>query len=316
MSSELVPLEAAPSVPAIAATDVLSAFLSGRKPTTVRAYASDLDHFSRWMDVRPSGAAVARLLSLTGGQANALVLAYKNDMLGLGLATATVGRRLAALRSVTKLARTLGQIPWTIEIESPRVEPRRDVRGPDRDERKRVFRAMRDAGDDPRARRDRAIVALLFGLGLRRGEVVALDLADVDFRARTVRVLGKGRAEKETLTMPAEVAKHLGEWALVRGNWPGPLFVRTDRGESTERLTGEGLARAVARLGDAAKLDRKLRPHGFRHSAITLLRSGGKTDRDTMAFSRHVRADTLRLYDDTAREAQGKMAGDVARELK
>ena len=261
-----------------------------------------------------AAAALQHLTLLSGGEANAVVLAYRHAMEAEDLASATINRRLAALRSVTKLARTLGQITWAVEIDGLKNERRRDVRGPDTGERKRIFKAMK-VGDTPLAIRDRAAVALLFGLGLRRSEVLGLDLADVDFRGRSVRVLRKGRREKVALSLPAEVARYLGEWALARGSEPGPLFTRTDRPGSLDRLSGEGLARAVARLGEAAKLDRRLTPHQFRHAAVTKIRSGGINDRDAIAFSGHATAKTLELYDDTAREAQGKVAGMVSKEL-
>jgi integrase/recombinase XerC len=200
MTTELAPIPDRPALPdtgPVPARRLLDAWLTGRSPRTVRAYSQDLEDFRRFFAKLGSFASpLDTFLSMHPGRANEVVLDYKNSSLAAGLASATVARRLAALRSLVKLANTLGIVTWSIGIASPRVERRRDVRGPDEPERKRIFRVMKGLGDTPPARRDRAIVALLFGLGLRRAEVVSLDLADVDFRASTVRVLGKVKPEQ------------------------------------------------------------------------------------------------------------------------
>ena len=327
MGTELVTTEPDhASPPRLAGVDtaaIVEAWLTGRSPRTVRAYARDLDAFRSWLShACPAAPTLEAFFGLASGHANATALAYRSALLGAGLASATVARRLAALRSLCKLAYTLGRVAWVILISSPRAERRRDVRGPDQAERKRLFKYLRGSGDTPRAHRDRAIVALLFGLGLRRSEVTALDLEDLNFRDSEIRIRGKGQREKTTLTMPAEVARLVGRWALVRGDdqvvkagGSAPLFTRTDRPDSTDRLTGEGLARVVERLGKAAGLTKKLRPHAFRHASITKIRSSGITDRDAKSFSRHVRTETLELYDDRAQEAQARVASFVAKEL-
>ena len=101
--------------------DVIDAFLSGRKQTTRDAYDKDLRDFARTMGQPDARTAIGYLLSLTDhGQANAVVLSYKAKMIKRGLASATVARRLAALRSVVKLARTLGRVSWCSTSKAPR----------------------------------------------------------------------------------------------------------------------------------------------------------------------------------------------------
>src|SRR4051794_14430322 len=79
-------------------TDFLAAFLSGRKPTTIRAYQWDVGDFARFLGAGRPDAAVELLLGLSHGEANGLALAYRNAMVEKGLAPATINRRLAALR--------------------------------------------------------------------------------------------------------------------------------------------------------------------------------------------------------------------------
>jgi len=98
-----------PHLPAIGAVDLVEAFLAGRKPTTLDAYRRDLTDFARFVGAARPGPAVEALISGTAGQANALALGYRADLIGRGLASATIARRLAALRSMVKLARILGR---------------------------------------------------------------------------------------------------------------------------------------------------------------------------------------------------------------
>src|SRR5262249_57234802 len=82
---------------------------------------------------------------------------------------------------------------------------------------------------DAKAVRDRALLRLLFDLGLRRSEVVRLDVADLDRGGGTLAVLGKGRTAKVALTLPAPTPAALPAWLAVRGQGAGPLFRSLDR---------------------------------------------------------------------------------------
>jgi integrase/recombinase XerC len=304
------------AAPAVAPTPgLLEDFLAGRKPGTIAAYSKDLAHFARWLGAPAADQAVAELLHLDAGGANRICLNYRNAMTDAGLAAATVNRRLAALKSLVKVARMMGRVAWSVEVGGLKPEPRRDVRGPEADEFRKLWKSAKLAGDSPRARRDRAIVALLFGMALRRGEVVALDLVDLDFRESVALVARKGKREKTRRPIPAEVARALGDWVLVRGSDPGPLFTRTDRPGSDGRLSGEGVARVVARLGLAAKLPRKVRPHGLRHSAITSALAGGVTPVDARSFSGHSKIETVMVYHDELKDTARKVSSKVAKAL-
>ena len=172
---------------------LVAAFYSGRNERTLRAYRQDLEDFRRFAGTQSVGEVAHQLLACGHGEANALALAYKADLVGRELAAATVNRRLAALRSLVKLARTLGMVPWTLEVENVAAESYRDTRGPGRDGFNLLLDKL-DGRKDAKAVRDRALIRLLFDSGLRRGEVVSLDVEHVDLEARTVSVLGKARA--------------------------------------------------------------------------------------------------------------------------
>lgn len=310
-----------PVAPAITAEALKEEWLNGRKPTTRRAYAKDLEHFLAFARVKLHGvdATPDWFFRLGPAAANGLTLAYKNDQLARGLASATIARRLAAVRSLTKLARTLGLIAWDVTTAAPPPEERRDMSGPTDKDLAKLNRASK-AGDGPTARRDRAMFALLAGLGLRRAEVAALDLADVDFPRARVMVLGKGKREKVAIDLPDEVFAALSAWASVRGGAGGPFFHRTDRaapaGSAPARLSGESIRLAVGRLAKEAKVGTPVRPHGLRHSYATRMAAVGETIQAIAAGMRHSKIETTNRYLDTKKADARRLNARASKALK
>jgi integrase/recombinase XerC len=191
--------------------DLVSSFLRGRNQKTIEAYRKDLEDFRAFLGASSIDDASKILLSSGQGDANALALAYKTHLIERGLQAATVNRRLAALRSLVKLARTLGLTVYTLQVENMKSSPYRDTRGPGRSGYLAMLEVAKGA-KEPKAIRDVAILHLLYDLGLRRGEVVSLDLGDLDFTAGTLAILGKGRTQKEALTLPNETKKALARY--------------------------------------------------------------------------------------------------------
>jgi integrase/recombinase XerC len=87
-------------------------------------------------------------------------------------------RRLAALRSLVKLANTLGLVSWTLAVENVKAQAYRDTRGPGLEAYKAV-RAVAQAQPGTKGLGDVALLRLLRDLGLRRGEAVRLDVSDL-----------------------------------------------------------------------------------------------------------------------------------------
>jgi integrase/recombinase XerC len=336
MTTELVhvPQVAQPSsgphLPAARTADVLESWLAARNPNTVQGYRRDLAGFARWLGAPTPEAAIELFLSSGQAAANRIALAWKSNLVERGLASATIARRLAALRSMVKVARLIGRVSWSLDVEVPRIEPRRDMRGPDLVDVRLVWRAAA-AGDGPKERRDRCVLALLFDLGLRRAELCGIDLADVEPGPAgpvAVWIRGKGRSEKERLTLPGPTARALADWIELRGDRHGPLVHRLDRsirraeplGASTEpsteeiltRMSGESVRRIARRLGQAAGLARPLRPHGLRHSAATSALDSGRDVRQVRKFTRHRSLEMVLRYDDARRDVAGEIAKDLA----
>lgn len=299
----------AKQTPSAAVTaDLVAAFLAGRRPGTHRAYAGALRAFATWVGASGAQDALRAILGAPAGSAHAVVYRYRGWLLDRGLSTATVGLHLSALRAVVRLARAQGLVAWDLEVPGVRREPYRDTRGPGRRGVRALLAEVADP-TTPKGLRDRAIVRLLCDLALRRAEVTAIDVEDVDLVGATVAVLGKGRSGKVKLTLPDPTREALAAWLAVRGAESGPLFPNCARGGRGTRLTGTSLARIVRGLGAAAGIA-DLHPHQLRHAAITEALDQTRGDvRAVQRFSRHADPRTLLLYDDARRD----QAGDVAR---
>jgi integrase/recombinase XerC len=295
------------------ADELLAAFLAGRSDCTRRAYSQDLDDFRRFLGARKVSDAATALLSRGHGEANRVALAWKASLQERHLQAATINRRLAALRSLVQLARTLGIVPWALEVQNVRAESYRDTRGPGLSGVRLLLNEV-ERRRDKKALRDRAVLRLLYDLGLRRSEVVGLDVDDLDLDAGTVAILGKGRTQKAKLTLPEPTKEAIQKWLEARRMEPGPLFTNLDRARKGCRLTGTSLYRLVRRLGEQVGL--KVRPHGLRHTAITeackLAQAKGMGLEEVLDFSRHRDVKVLMVYRDRERDVQGQLATLVA----
>jgi integrase/recombinase XerC len=304
---------ATPAVPTPA--DLLELLLAGLKPQSREAYTRDLDALARFLRLPSAGPAAVMLLSLTRARANALASVWCSDMLERGLSPATVRRRYAAMCRVFKAGRRLGLTEVTPEAELPRTTPLRDTAGPGKRGWEQMLAVAKHeaqwvTGD---GLRNLAIILLLHDRGLRRGEVVALDWpADFDATKPAVAVLGKGKLEKEWLTVSDRAAAAVVEWATWHpggSDRTGPLFTRLDgASEGLQRLTGHAVNDLVKALARRAGLPRVCRAHGLRHQAVTEALDAGWSVRDAMAFSRHVDPKTVMLYDDRRKDVGGEIS--------
>ncbi len=214
------------------------------------------------------------------------------------------------MRSLVKLARTIGAVSWSLEVKNVKSESYRDTRGPGSDGFALLLTEVKSRNGE-KAVRDYAILRLLFDLGLRRGEVVSLDVEDVDLANGTVAVLGKGRTEKTRLTLPEQTKLALAAWLETHGSEPGPLFTNFHHAFKGGRLTGTSVYRIVRDLGRSVGVE--TRPHGVRHAAITEALNLTQGDvRAVQRFSRHRDIRTLNTYDDSRRDLGGDVAKKVA----
>lgn len=297
------------SLPTIVDSHLVADWLASKSKKTRDAYTGDLARFAAWAGEDGNDRAAARLLAAGSHGARHLVLTYRGELESRGLSPATINRALAALRSLVDLARDVGLVDWTLNVQSVKARAYRDTRGPAR----AAVKAIVEAATDESAR-DGALLRLIYGLGLRRSEAVELDVSHVDLARSVVMVRGKGNHDLAPLTMPAPVAAALRAWLEVHPSptADAPLFVSCDNRTRGARLSDRSVARVLAAACEAAGQAR-VAPHALRHAAITHALDATNGDvRKVRAFSRHSKIETLVTYDDNRRDGQGEIAGLVA----
>lgn len=276
-----------------------------RSAATRRAYKGDLVDF---FGCDPAPSVVREFVGLPPALIAQRLVVYREGMRARTLAPATINRRLAAIRSLLKMSYRLGlsQTDGRSLVDSEKTKAYRDTRGTDVDNLKRLL-ALPDRAT-LRGKRDYAILRLLCDNALRRAEVCALDVSDFHPAEKRLMILGKGRAEKEGITLHPSSVKALGEYLGASGHSAGPLFLTCDHRPQLagSRLTASGLYDVIKTCG--SKLSLTLTPHKLRHSAITAaLDATGGDVRRVQKLSRHVKLETLVKYDDNREDHQGAM---------
>jgi integrase/recombinase XerD len=255
-----------------------------RSPRTVDAYRRDLGLLMAWR-----GGPIA---DLGVEELERWLAALRAE----GLAASTIARRTAAARAFFKHQQLLG-----VRADNPAAAlqtPKRTRRLPrtlSASEAERLIDAAQ--GVSPRAMRDRALVELLYGAGLRVSEALGLSKASVDLDERLVRVVGKGGKERLVpLGRPAAEAVRrylaLGRPHLDRRHRPD-LFLNARGGA----LTRAGAFLILRRLAEKAGLDAsRIHPHLLRHSFATHLLEGGADLRSVQEMLGHADLGTTELY--------------------
>ena len=256
---------------------------------SVRAYRTDvvglLDHAARMggrdldrLDVQVLRSWLARLRST-------------------GAARTTLARRAAAARTFTAWAHRTGRLAADpgAQLVSPR--PHRTLPPVLRQDQAVALVERPDPDDGPLGLRDRLVLELLYATGIRVGELVGLDVDDVDRHRRVVRVIGKGDKERSVpYGAPAERA--LDAWLrrgrpALAGAGSGPALVLGAKGRRVDPRTVRRIVHEhLAGLPGAPDLG----PHGLRHSAATHLLEGGADLRAVQEILGHASLSTTQIY--------------------
>ena len=149
-----------------------------------------------------------------------------------------------------------------------------------------------------RCQRDKAILLLLCGAGLRAGELVSLDIGDVDIPQGILHVRqGKGRKNRD-IHLALNVNKHLVSWLKVPGDHTGPLFTRISRADrpGTQSLTKTGLTGVLMQLRTIADIS-YFTPHDLRRTFITQLLEQGADLNIVRQLAGHADVSTTTRYD-------------------
>ncbi len=254
-------------------------------PRTVEAYRRDLSHLAAWLERSPATASADDLA------------AYVAQLRADGMAATTIARRIAATRSFFRHQVLVGARDDNpaAQVELPkrhRTLPRTLSPG----EVERLIDAA--MGTTPLAMRDRALVELLYGGGLRVSELVALDYRAIDFGAGSARVLGKGRKERVCplgAVAMAVLKKFRNEFASeAGGNAPVVITARH------KRMPVRAVQLLVKRYLALADLPMDLSPHKLRHSYATHLLNSGADLRTVQELLGHANLTTTQIYTHTS----------------
>ncbi|HSP04737.1 MAG TPA: site-specific tyrosine recombinase [Acidimicrobiales bacterium] len=265
----------------------------GRARSTVEAYRRDLRAWAEHL--HHLGRAVTEVTEDD-------LVAWVGDLRERGLAPSTRKRRVVAARNLHRYLAEEGHVDDDVGAD---VAPPPVARGLPKALTEAEVDALlsRVVGDDPVARRDRAILETLYGTGVRISELVSMSLRDLDLHDGFVRVVGKGDKERVVPVLGA-AADALGAWLTVdgRGAMIPARWRRRDDEEAVflnqrgGRLGRQGTWLVVKAHAAEAGLGDRLTPHVLRHSCATHLLDHGADIRAVQELLGHASIATTQVY--------------------
>lgn len=258
-------------------------------PHTVRAYSGDLTDFLSFLSPPASEAPAATAIDVL------TIRQWLGSLYDRKLTAVTIRRKLAAVRGLFSFLHREGVVPVNVARlvrtpKAPKTVP--DVMTPAQ------TNALIDGvgsgkPERPFPVRDRAIFELLYGCGLRVSELASLSLDDLDRSERWLRVLGKGRKERQ-VPLPGKAAealeRYLAERPVVRDEHA--VFLNHRNG----RLTDRGIRGLVKFYASYLAGDSSIHPHSFRHAYATHLLASGADLRSIQELLGHARLSTTQKY--------------------
>lgn len=263
----------------------------GRSANTVLAYRKDLSAFAVFL--AQSGGGGLREVTLSD------LRAWLGDQLGRGAAASTLQRRAAAVRGLFAWAAATGLIA---------EDPATRLRSPKRPKRLPAdlseaaasglidVAAQRTDIDPTRQARDLAIVEVLYGTGIRVGELCSLQCTSIDWERRLLAVMGKGSKERRVPLGPP-AAGALRGWLAARPSWVNDgsgdaLFLGVQGKRIDQRVVRRIVHELLAHVPGAPDLG----PHGLRHAMATHVLAGGADLRSVQELLGHASVATTQVY--------------------
>lgn len=259
----------------------------GLAVNTLESYGRDLKQYQDYL--RSDGASIQAV-------SRAKVIDYLLYLQKQGKATATIARRLAALRAFYQFLvreKRLDHDP-TADLESPKLERRL----PSVLTVKEVETLLKQPSpNDPAGLRDRAMLELLYATGIRVSELISLDVSNVDLAMQFLRCTGKGSKERiipvgSIATKAVREYITLGRPKLVPDQNESALFVN----HHGKRLTRQGFWKIVKKYAAKARINKDITPHTLRHSFATHLLENGADLRSVQEMLGHADISTTQVY--------------------
>jgi len=254
----------------------------GRSIHTITNYEVDLRQFQEYMN----NLGIHEVDCITGS----VIRGFLREAIGFGFAKSSAARKLSATRSFVKWLSRSGLLEY---------DPGEELKGPKLPAL--LPRAISYADTEmllskgPKSGkyflRDRLILELMYGSGLRISELIGLNLEDIEFADRIMRIRGKGGKER-IVPFGVPVQKLLEEWITVRSITDGPVFA-SDKG--AERLTVRTAHRVVLRAARRVGLY-GISPHTLRHCFATHMLERGAPLRVVQEMLGHESIATTQRY--------------------
>ncbi len=277
----------------------------GFSRNTSEAYRNDLTQFWEFLQERPSRAANGAANGAVNGEYpwGSVGLDLLNDYITnlrgrKGYRDTTTARKVAAIRSFFGYLAENGTITEdpTESLGSPRVG-RSLPKYLSEDEVTSLLETAYRAGGNE-GQRDATIMELLYATGLRVGELVSLNVQDIDLQESYIRCWGKGSKERIAYLYPkalSEIKRYLKDAraALVGTRKGEPALFVNHRGE---RLTRQWIWTIMKTFGEKAGINHRITPHTLRHSFATHLLQNGASLRHVQELLGHSSISTTQVY--------------------
>ncbi len=234
-----------------------------------------------------------------------------SHMVDIGYAKATVNKHLVALRRVLEEAYRLGLYQEHNDyyraagVKSLRHETILRGRTLEHEELRKLLEAcLADDHNPALSARDAALITLMYVTGIRRQEVVDLNLSDFIAKESKLRILGKGSKQREVF-LSEDAVTTLEDWLSQRGRRLGPLFTRVTKGGKVklERLSAQAVYYVLKTRQTQAGLE-SFTPHDLRRTTITDMLSADVDVLTVSAIAGHNSSDTTRRYDRRSEESK------------
>jgi integrase/recombinase XerD len=266
----------------------------GFSENTVVAYRNDLYQLANFVEEEAAKGGTPASWANFNRQG---MLSYLLNLKERNYAATTVARKIAAARSFFDFMVAEGNIKDnpSHKVDSPKVG--RALPKPISISQVRRLLEQPAKLSTPEAKRDKAILELLYASGMRVSESVSLNLGDLDLDGGFVRCFGKGHKER-LIPIYRQAALAVEEYIkearpqLTHNDAERALFLNR-RGE---RLTRQGLWQILKGYAKAAELDTEVTPHTLRHSFATHMLSGGADLRSVQELLGHANISTTQVY--------------------
>lgn len=266
----------------------------GFSGNTIAAYRNDLN---RLVDITEKEAVKHGSMPSWAGFGREGVLSYMLSLSESGYAPTTKARKVAAAKSFFKFLANEGTIKDNPaeKLDSPKVGKSL----PKPISISQVRRLLEQPVKTPtsEAKRDTAMLQLLYASGMRVSELMSLDLGDVDTKSGYVRCFGKGHKERMIPIHDqavSSVVEYINEArSRLNANAREKALFLNRRGE---RLTRQGFWQILKGYAKAAGLDAVITPHTLRHSFATHMLSGGADLRSVQELLGHANISTTQVY--------------------